>query len=212
MKITKLVHSCLLVENADASGRVALFDPGVYCTLDVNTLDRLDDIFITHSHGDHMDVDLIARLFHKFPNVRITTTAENVATLEQRGIMTATAKPEGVVLFDSPHEAIRPFFDADPPQEIGIHYLDLLTHPGDSHSFSETKAILALPVQAPWGAPVDALALALKLKPQFVIPIHDWHWSDAARASSYENMGRAFAKEGITFIKAVSGEPFELEV
>jgi L-ascorbate metabolism protein UlaG (beta-lactamase superfamily) len=212
MKITKFVHSCLLVENADASGRVALFDPGVYCTLNVNALSRLDDIFITHSHGDHMDVDLIARLFHKFPDVRITTTAENVATLEQRGIMTATARPEGVSLFDSPHEVIRPFLDVDPPQEIGVHYLDLLSHPGDSHSFSETKAILALPVQAPWGSPVDAVALALKLKPQFVIPIHDWHWSDAARASSYENMEKAFTKEGITFIKAVSGEPFELEV
>lgn len=212
MKITKFVHSCLLVENADASGRVALFDPGVYSTVDVNALERLDDIFITHSHGDHMDVDLIARLFHKFPDVRITTTAENVTTLEERGIKTATAQPEGVNLFDSPHEVVRPYLDVDPPQEIGVHYLDVLSHPGDSHSFTETKPVLALPVQAPWGSPVDATALGIKLKPKYIVPIHDWHWSDAGRASAYDFMEKAFAREGITFIKAVNGEPFELEI
>ena len=212
MKITKLVHSCLLVEDADATGRVALFDPGVMSTVDVDSLTRLDDIFITHGHGDHMDVDLIARLFQKFPDVRITTTPENVAVLERQGITTSTALPVGVSLFDSPHEVIRPLIDSDTPQEIGVHYLGLLSHPGDSHSFSETKAVLALPVQAPWGSAVDATALAIKLRPQYVIPIHDWHWSEAARAGIYQFMEKALAKEGIRFISSVNGEPFELEV
>jgi L-ascorbate metabolism protein UlaG (beta-lactamase superfamily) len=212
MKITKLVHSCLLVENADTSGRVALFDPGVMSLVDVDSLARLDDIFITHGHADHMDIDLVARLFQKFPNVRITATVEIMTTLLQQGVVSSTEAPEGATLFDSPHEVIRPYIDADPPQEIGVHYLGLLSYPGDSHSFSETKAVLALPVQAPWGAPVGAVALALKLKPQFVVPVHDWHWSDAARASMYQNMEKAFAKEGITFIKPVNGEPFELAV
>ena len=41
MKITKLGHSCLLVE---LPGRTALFDPGVYRTGDINTIPQLDDI------------------------------------------------------------------------------------------------------------------------------------------------------------------------
>jgi L-ascorbate metabolism protein UlaG (beta-lactamase superfamily) len=93
-----------------------------------------------------------------------------------------------------------------------VHYLDKLSHPGDSHSSTETKAVLALPVQAPWGSVRDATALALKLKPQYVIPIHDWHWSDQARAATYATLEKVLGEHGVTFIKAVNGEPFVLAV
>jgi len=209
MKITKFVHSCLLVEMPD---RTALFDPGSFSTVDVDRLEYLDDIFITHSHGDHMDIGLIQKLVAKFPEVRITTTPEIVEILAGQGIMASNQAPEGVSFFDSPHEVIRPFFDADPPQEIGVHYLGKLSHPGDSHSFTETMPVLALPVQAPWGSPNAAVKLGLELKPQYIIPIHDWHWSDAARESSYASMEKIFGDQGITFVKTVNGEPFMLDV
>ena len=212
MKITKLVHSCLLVEMPEPVNRTALFDPGSMSSVDVDSLEYLDDIFITHNHGDHMDVDLIKKLVATFPDVRITAPPEIVEQLQAEGIEASSEAPEGVSFFDAPHEVIRPFFDSEPPQEIGVHYLDKLSHPGDSHSFSETKAILALPVQAPWGSPNNAVKLGIHLKPKFIIPIHDWHWSDAARESSYANMEKAFAKEDITFIRAVNGEPFVLDV
>ena len=212
MKITKLVHSCLLVEMPEPVNRTVLFDPGVMSTVDVDSLEFLDDIVITHNHSDHLNPEVVKQLAAKFPQVRITTTAEIAEQLAGEGITASTDPAEGMVFFDSPHEVIRPFFDSEPPQEIGVHYLDKLTHPGDSHSFSETKDILALPVQAPWGSPNHAVEVGLQLKPKYIIPIHDWHWSDAARENSYDNMAKAFAKEGITFIKAVNGEPFVLDV
>ena len=150
MKITKFVQSCLLVETPERTG---LFDPGSMSVGHLNpvNLTKLDDIIITHKHQDHFDIDLVKQLVAKFPKVRITTTPEVVEELKGQGI-TATAKlSEGIVFFDSPHEKIKPYFPDEPPQEIGVHYLGLLSHPGDSHSFTETKAILALPVQAPWG-------------------------------------------------------------
>jgi len=210
MKITKFVHSCLLVETPE---RVAVFDPGVYSTLSIDALDRLDDIFITHIHADHLDGDLVKDLAAKFPKVRITTTAEIAEQLQAMGVLQAgTEPPKGVSLFASPHEHIRPYFPTEPPQEIGVHYLDKLSHPGDSHSFKETKAILALPVQAPWGSVVGATRLGLELKPKYIVPIHDWHWNDEARKGAYEQLEQDFAERGITFIKAVDGEPFELDV
>lgn len=212
MKITKLVHSCLLVEMPEPVNRTALFDPGGFSIFDVDKLEYLDDIFITHNHPDHYDPDKIAKLVAKFPAVRITTTEEIVLDLASKGITASNTPPEGVSFFDSPHEIIRPFFASDPPQEIGVHYLNLLTDPGDSHSFSETKTVLALPVQAPWGSANAAVKLALELKPKYIIPIHDWHWSDAARQGSYDTMQMLFADAGITFIKAVNGEPFVLDV
>ena len=98
------------------------------------------------------------------------------------------------------------------PDQIGVHYLDLLTDPGDSHSFTETKAILALPVTAPWGANVRAVNLALELKPQYVVPIHDWHWSDDARKQSYDRMEQVLSENGITFFKMETGVPVVIEV
>lgn len=210
--ITKLVHSCLLVEMPTPVNRTTLFDPGMMSTVDVEGLQSLDDIIITHRHGDHFNVELVKELAARFPNVHITAPDEVVIRLNAESIPATSAASEGVAFFNSPHEVVRPIVDSDPPQEIGVHYLDLLTHPGDSHSFHETKPILALPVQAPWGSAVAAIRLGLELKPTFVIPIHDWHWRDEAREALYDDMEQAFAAQGITFIKAVNGRPFTLDV
>jgi L-ascorbate metabolism protein UlaG (beta-lactamase superfamily) len=212
VKITKLVHSCLLVEMPAPVNRTALFDPGGFSTVDADSLEFLDDIIITHIHGDHFDLETIKKLVAKFPDVRITAPDEIVEALNAESIPATSAASEGITFFDSPHEPIRPFFDADPPQEIGVHYLGHLTHPGDSHSFRETMPVLALPVQAPWGSANRAVELGLELKPRYIIPIHDWHWSDAAREASYNSMEKVFGRAGITFIKAVNGEPFVLDV
>lgn len=212
MKITKLVHSCLLVEMPEPVNRTALFDPGTMSTVDVDGLQYLDDIVITHGHSDHFDIGLVKRLVAKFPNVHVTAPDEVVAKLNTESVPATSAASEGIVLFDSPHEVIRPLMNSEPPQEIGVHYLDKLSHPGDSHSFHESKGVLALPVQAPWGSTVNAVSLALELKPKYIVPIHDWHWRDEARESLYGGMEQLFATQGITFIKAVNGESFVLDI
>jgi L-ascorbate metabolism protein UlaG (beta-lactamase superfamily) len=214
MKITKFVHSCLLVETPD---RCAIFDPGnrsveaLGGALDGGSITRLDDIFITHIHPDHGDPALIKRLVQQFPGARVTATPETVAALAKEGIRAGTEPPEGVVFFDSPHESVAPLFGR-PPQEIGIHYLDKLSDPGDSHSFKETKAILALPVSAPWGSAIRALNLALELKPRHVLPIHDWHWHDEARRDTYGMFERVLGERGITFHKLETGQPVEIDI
>src|SRR5487761_1599521 len=92
MKITKFVHSCLLVETPE---RTALFDPGMMseAALDIDRLTRLDDIFITHEHGDHISVPLVKTLVDKFPNVRITTTSAVVSSLRGEGVSAADTPP-----------------------------------------------------------------------------------------------------------------------
>jgi L-ascorbate metabolism protein UlaG (beta-lactamase superfamily) len=209
MKITKFVHSCLLVETPD---RVALFDPGVMSTsaLDIDSLGRLDDVFITHGHSDHYDSGFIQKLTDKFPDLRITATPETVTQLGEAGITASDQAPEGVTFFDSPHESVKPLFPQ--PQETGFHYLEALSHPGDSHSFHETKAILALPITAPWGSTIKALNLALELKPKFVLPIHDWHWRDEAREQTYDMFERILAEHDIKFFKLQTGQPIEIKL
>jgi len=209
MKITKFVHACLLVEMPD---RVALFDPGVMSTgaLNIDQISRLDDIFITHIHADHLDTDFVARLVNKFPDIRITSTTEVVDKLKDLGIKASDQPSQGVVFFNSPHESVAPLFQQ--PQEIGIHYLDYLSDPGDSHSFKETKEVLALPVTAPWGSAIRALNIALELKPKHVVPIHDWHWSEEARMQMYSMFEQQLGQKGITFHKLQTGEPITVNL
>lgn len=210
MQVTKFVHSCLLVETDD---RVALFDPGIMSQADlpIDELERLDEIIITHSHSDHFSPDIVKELVGKFPGVLITAPTEVVALLAQQ-MITATDQPSpGIEFFDSPHESVEPLY-SPLPEEIGVHYLDTLSHPGDSHSFTETKAVLALPITAPWGSSVKALSLALELKPQYVIPIHDWHWRDEARQSIYDSFEKVMAERGITFLKPATGQPLIIDL
>ncbi len=212
MKITKFVHSCLLVEMPEPVSRTALFDPGAMSegALNVDALEFLDDIIITHGHGDHFHLPLVQKLVAKFPQVRITATPEVVEQLAAAGITASSEATAGITFFDAPHEDVSPIYPQ--PQNIGVHYLDLLTDPGDSHSFTESKAVLALPVTGPWGGMIKAAQLALKLQPQYIIPIHDWHWSDDARNSSYDSLEKLFDEHDITFIKAETGTAYVIDL
>jgi L-ascorbate metabolism protein UlaG (beta-lactamase superfamily) len=206
MKITKLGHACLLVEMPE---RTALFDPGHMSEVNVDSLKYLDDIIITHDHGDHLNIGLVKSLQEKFPDVRVKTPASLVSKLEGEGIKVTTDAVDGVEIFDAPHENVKPLFPY--PDNIGIHYLDKLTDPGDSYQFNESKAILALPVAAPWGSTIDGVNLAIKLQPKYVIPIHDWHWSNEAQASMYDLMEQVLKDAGITFCKVENGQPINLD-
>lgn len=208
MRVTKLGHACLLVETPE---RVGLFDPGFMSDVPVSSMSRLDDIIITHEHGDHLNIDCIRALHVKFPDVRIWSSPKVSELLNAAKIdhMEHKSTPE-VEIFEAPHAPVEPLFPM--ADNIGVHYLGKLTHPGDSFDFKESREILALPVAAPWGSTTDALALAIKLKPKFVLPIHDWHWSDQARVSMYERLEAVLNEEGITFFKLVNGTPVQIDV
>lgn len=213
MKLTKLGHSCVLVE-AEERGkiRVALFDPGGWSELPLDTIDWIDDVFISHIHGDHCDPEKLRQIINKFPDVRITAPREVVAMLRQQGFTyAADVVPEGAVAFASPHEEVRPFGSVV-PEELGVHFLGIYTHPGDSHSFSRTMPVLALPVVAPWGSTRRAVELALELKPKYVLPVHDWFLSPEAREWIYEGMAGVLDPAGITVLKPENGVAIELDV
>ncbi len=207
MKITKFIHSCLLVETNE---KTVLFDPGSMsvAALDLSTINKLDNVIITHEHFDHFNIEFVKQIVDKFPNVQITSTQSVVTQLAEEHIVGESTPSKGLSFFNSPHEGSPPLIN--PPDQIGVHLLDTLTHPGDSLSFSETKSILALPVTAPWGSSVDAVNLALKLRPAFVLPIHDWHWKDEARAGMYERFDKIFKENDIRFFALETGISVEI--
>lgn len=212
MKITKFVHSCLLAETPD---RVALIDPGEWSwqsgTFNIDAVERIDRIVISHAHPDHFSPDFVNAVLAKFPEAHVVANEAVTDAMKKAGIdatfrgdETQCTKP-----FTSPHEAL-PVPGVEPPKQTGFHFQDELTHPGDSHSFNETKRILALPVIAPWGSTVDAVNLALKLKPEHVIPIHDWHYSPEGKQWLYGILDSVFSAQNIVFHSLKDGEPVEI--
>lgn len=210
MKITRYVHSCLVVED---QGRTAVFDPGVFSVgsglLESGKLTKLDDIIITHEHPDHLHVPLLQALVKQFPAARIFTNDSMAVKLQVLGYPNVSTQSQaGVDLFPAAHEPNEPM--GVTPANVGVHYLSRLTNPGDSHHIAESKEILALPITAPWGTLMRAVAMALELKPKFILPVHDWHWNIAARQQTYERCEAFFGGLGIKFIKLVDGETVEL--
>lgn len=211
MRITKYVHSCLLVETPE---RVGIIDPGEFSwesgLFDITTLQRLDDIIVTHEHQDHMSIPFIQALIAKFPAASIITTESAAGQLRAAGFMQAAHQANQAVEFMvADHESLQPLVPA-PIQNIGVHYVGQITHPGDSHHFAESKRILALPMTGPWGTIPRAAELGAELKPEVIIPIHDWHYNDQARATFYSRLEAFFAERGIRFVKPENGTPIEL--
>src|SRR3989344_968649 len=150
MKITKYVHSCLLVEE---KGKAALIDPGNYTSqsrsLDLRYLEKLDFVLITHEHADHLHIPFLKEILAQFPEVVVITNPSVVLLLEQEGIRASSKGNAFVAVKEFSHEKI---FSSVAPPNVLFDVFSRLTHPGDSFGFSETREVLALPVQAPWGS------------------------------------------------------------
>jgi len=209
MKITKFVHACLLVETADAA---VLFDPGVYSfgseSLNISALPALKHVVITHEHADHFHMPFLEALIEHSPSLTVVTNKSVAALLKDKVSVPIITEPsDSFKFFTSPHESIP---TGPAPENIGVHFVDTLTDPGDCQSFNETKPVLAMPMTAPWGSMSIATKKIIELKPKVVIPIHDWHWRPEALAGMYERLKELLQSEGIDFKIPVDGEPIEV--
>ena len=208
MKISKHIHSCLLIED---KGKKFLFDPGNYTFeengLDINSIDTLDYLLITHEHPDHMYIPLIKEIVGKFPNIKIITNASTAEVLNKEGMQATTEGDESVKLEEVVHEKV---FSGEPPTNVMITINNKLSHPGDSYHFQTYAPIIALPLQAPWGHITTAVELAKSLKPKIIIPIHDWHWNEKAREVMYKRLEEFFKPLGIRFVGLETNQEVEV--
>jgi L-ascorbate metabolism protein UlaG (beta-lactamase superfamily) len=208
VKISKHLHSCLLVEEQE---KTFIIDPGIFTyqekALDINKLEKLDYILITHEHPDHMHMPFVQELLAKFPNAKIITNNAIVEHLAKENI-TATYESDTIVTVTKvPHERL---WDTEPPENIMVTIFGKLANPGDSHHFETKAEILALPIIAPWGSTTDAINLALKLHPKIIIPIHDWLYKDRVRQMMYQRLAEFFNPKGIDFKAIETGEMTEV--
>jgi L-ascorbate metabolism protein UlaG (beta-lactamase superfamily) len=210
MRITHLGHSCLLLEYDDAR---ILVDPGVFST-DLDFVEDLDAVVVTHQHPDHVDVDRLPELLAANAGARLLVDPQTVELLAASGIAA-----EGLAVGD--RVSFGPVTLTGVGGEHAIIHRDiprvsntglLLTaegaptvfHPGDMiDTVPEGVDLLALPLAAPWCAFKETADFVRAVRPSVAVPIHDAIVSPAGRGI-YLRQTSALAPAG-TIIRDLAG-------
>jgi L-ascorbate metabolism protein UlaG (beta-lactamase superfamily) len=213
MRLTKLGHSCLLVEEGGAR---LLLDPGTL-SQGFEELEGLTAVLFTHQHADHLDQRRLRGLLDRNPGARVISDPGSAEPLGQAGVEVEVvadgqeldAGGVGVRVAGRDHAVIHP----DIPVVPNVGYLigGRLFHPGDAFTQpGQPVEVLAVPAGAPWlklSEPIDYLRA---VRPRVAVPVHDQVLSAAGRSIHYRQLEQLGAKEGTTLRSLDDGAPVEL--
>jgi L-ascorbate metabolism protein UlaG (beta-lactamase superfamily) len=214
MRITKLGHSCVLVEEGDTK---ILTDLGSL-NPNVPEVENLDAILITHEHADHFDIEKLRAVLAKNPSAQIVTHSAVGVKLAEAGIAFTPIEPNekieirGVLIesYGTEHALIHSSIPIC--RNTGYLIAERLYIPGDALCNIPEKPveILALPTGGPWLKISETIDYALKLKPRSVFPIHDAMYTLAWRESFVPRwFTPILQKENIEFILIPDGSSRE---
>ncbi len=205
-EIRRLTDSCLLVTT---DTEATLFDPGFHTfTSGEVGLDSVGDVtrvFVTHEHGDHVSPDFVRWLIDRRSDLVVYSNQAVADLLAPHNIEVVTEVPEGVSVEDVLHEMI-PTGDTPPNRAFTIE--GLLTHPGDSFQPTQSAPVLALPLMVPWGSSTAAVHFAQRLRPQQVIPVHDFYLSEFGRGWLRSFIKGVLASKGIELVDLDWGDSY----
>src|SRR5258708_3251437 len=183
MKITKLGHCCLIIEE---KGKRIMTDPGAFSTSQKNEI-NIDLNLYTHEHQDHYHLGTLKEVLKNNPTAKIITNTAVGKLLNEAGIDFIKIEAgqnfdfQGINIqgFGSLHAEIYETYGR--VQNTG-YMINNLCFPGDAFEHPNLDVdILALPVTGPWMRIKDAIDYAKTLKPRIVFPVHDAHihdWAD----------------------------------
>jgi L-ascorbate metabolism protein UlaG (beta-lactamase superfamily) len=209
MKITKLEHSGLVVEN---NGALVICDP-VEIVETLPALENVKAVVITHKHSDHFQPDVLAKIRASNPNAKIFTTEENVANISG-----ATAVVDGDIVnvegfdlrfFGANHAAILP--GVVPCQNIGVVINGTIANPGDSFDLPPEKVdFLCVPISAPWCKVPESLDYLKSVQPKYAIAFHDAILSEFGSMISNNWLKSTSADLGVDYRVLKPGESMEI--
>lgn len=206
MKITKLVHSCMIVEN---NGRKILVDPGAYSWQDENVrntdLSGTNSVVVTHNHPDHLDGEFAKAIFRASPDAKWFGTEQVADELQNISIACETSSNvEHIRYVVSEHADASPY-NAEKPQHTSFVLFNDVLVSGDCQNLKSSHGarILAGAVNGgPWGAAVGFAKMIETMtdRPEFVVPLHDWHWNGEARQTIYKKLNEVMKQFDVEFI------------
>ena len=213
MRLTKLGHSCLLVEEGGAR---LLLDPGTLSG-GFEELEGLTAVLFTHQHADHLDQARLRGLLDRNPRARVISDQGSAGPLGQAGVEVEVVADGqeldvggvGVRVAGRDHAVIHP----DIPVVPNVGYLvgGRLFHPGDAFTEpGQPVEVLAVPAAAPWlklSEPIDYLRA---VRPKVAVPVHDMVLSEAGRSIHYRQLEQLGAKGGTSLRSLDDGAATDL--
>ncbi|MEK7652062.1 MAG: MBL fold metallo-hydrolase [Patescibacteria group bacterium] len=212
MKISKFLHSCILLEQGDSK---ILFDPGTYCFMEgkvkAEDFKNISGIFITHAHPDHFDIEALKIIIKNNPQCKIYTNSDMGQVLSENGISFEQFEDGEIEL--RPFK-IQAFFAAHAPilkrqmvKNTAFFVNEKFLHPGDSYAESVMQLspeILALPVAGPWMDMNAGANFTYKCHAKTVLPIHDEHIKQFFSTNMYKIWETGLADQGVKFVSMLN--------
>ncbi|TAL49231.1 hypothetical protein EPN83_01690 [Patescibacteria group bacterium] len=210
MKITKIGHCCLLIEENNLR---ILTDPGNYST-GQEDVENIDLILITHEHQDHIHIESLKKVLAKNPQVKIITNHGVAKLLDPEKISYQFLEDkESIIVKDVLIEGfgnIHAEIHSEIPsvQNTGYFIANRLFYPGDAfHNPGKKVEILALPVAGPWLKISEAIEYAREISPKIAFPVHDANLK--SRGGVHRHPAKLLEPREIQFIVIEEGETRE---
>ncbi len=199
MKITKHVHSCLILED---QGKTVIIDPGKYgydeYPLELHNSDVIDFVLITHEHGDHLYLPFIKKILSRYPKASIICSERVTDILKSENILSLNEGNSFIHLSFKQHERS---IDPEVVPNTVFTVFNNFIHSGDNIEFSESGDIIALPIDCGlWGKVASAAERLVTLKPKFIVPIHDYRLKDEIKTDVFRRLGVYFKEHNIEFL------------
>ena len=177
MKINKLGHCCLLIEE---KGVRILTDPGMYTVEEQDNLTGLNILIITHEHADHLHTESVQKIVANNREIKIVCNSAVGKILSGLGVkaeivgdgQSATISGLTIEGFGKDHAEI--YEDYGLVENTGYFINNKLFYPGDAFTNpGKPVEVLAVPVAGPWVLIKTAINYAKELKPKTCFPVHD---------------------------------------
>jgi len=211
MKITKLGHSCFLVEDNNVK---VLFDPGDYVIIE-NSIRNLQAIIITHSHSDHFDLGNIRTLVKDNPECKIITNTQVSDLLKNENYKIDVVENEkstdlrGMEIEAIGNEHMAIYSGVVTPQCTGYYINKKLFNTADNfNKLDRDVEILIAPFTAPWFKLSEYLDYVKAIKPKKVLAAHDGNMKDAT--GFCKKIAAILMDSGIEFINMDLNKDYEL--
>jgi len=212
MKVTKLEHSCLLLEKA---GEVLVVDPGSF-TAPVTDTRGIVAVLITHEHPDHWTPEQLNRIRKSNPDARILGPAGVGAAAADFDVEVVAAGDEVRVggfslrFFGGRHAEIHrsiPIVD-----NVAVLVDEELYYAGDSFQIPEgvTVPTLAVPAGAPWLKIAEVIDYVDAIAPRRSFPVHEMVLSVAGKQMSNGRIEAATQAHGGEFFALEPGDSLDL--
>ena len=210
MKIKKLGHCCLLIEENDIR---VLTDPGSWTIEAQSQVENIDIILITHEHGDHLHIESLKEILSKNPEAVVVTNTSVGKLLDAEKISYQIVEDEqectiGIHIqgYGDKHAEI--YREMGQVQNTGYFIADKLFYPGDAfYNPNRPVEILVLPVAGSWTNIKTPIEYALEIKPKLAFPVHDGMLKSPG--SNHGAPLKFLPENGIEFIAMKDGDSIE---